>query len=43
MLREGIIVRHIEGRMVRVTIGMEEENREFLAALKRVVHPALSV
>src|SRR5207249_7245149 len=39
MLREGIIVRHIEGRMVRVTIGLEEENREFLAALKRVIHP----
>ena len=39
MLREGIIVRHIEGRMVRVTIGLEEENKEFLAALKRVIHP----
>jgi histidinol-phosphate aminotransferase len=39
MLREGIIVRHIEGRMVRVTIGLEEENRECLAALKRVIHP----
>jgi histidinol-phosphate aminotransferase len=38
MLREGIIVRHIEGPMVRVTIGVEEENREFLAALKRVLH-----
>jgi histidinol-phosphate aminotransferase len=39
LLREGIIVRHIEGHMVRVTIGLEEENREFLAALKRVIHP----
>jgi histidinol-phosphate aminotransferase len=39
MLREGVIVRHIEGRMVRVTIGLEEENREFLSALKRVIHP----
>ena len=38
MLRDGIIVRHIEGPMVRVTIGLEEENREFLAALKRVIH-----
>jgi histidinol-phosphate aminotransferase len=37
LLREGIIVRHLEGPMVRVTIGMEEENREFLAALKRVI------
>ena len=39
LLREGIIVRHIEGRMIRVTIGLEEENREFLAALKRVIQP----
>jgi histidinol-phosphate aminotransferase len=38
MLREGIIVRHIEGRMIRVTIGLEEENKEFLTALKRVIH-----
>ncbi len=38
LLREGIIIRHIEGQMVRVTIGLEEENREFLAALKRVIH-----
>ena len=37
LLREGIIVRHIEGRMIRVTIGQEEENKEFLAALKRVL------
>jgi histidinol-phosphate/aromatic aminotransferase/cobyric acid decarboxylase-like protein len=29
--------------MVRVTVGLEEENREFLAALKRVTHPAVSV
>jgi len=38
LLREGIIIRHIEGPMVRVTVGLEEENREFLAALKRVIH-----
>jgi histidinol-phosphate/aromatic aminotransferase/cobyric acid decarboxylase-like protein len=25
-----------------VTIGLEEENREFLAALTRVIHPALN-
>jgi histidinol-phosphate aminotransferase len=39
LLREGIIIRHIEGPMVRVTVGLEEENREFLAALKRVIQP----
>ena len=38
LLREGIIIRHIEGPMVRITVGLEEENREFLAALKRVIH-----
>ncbi len=37
LLREGVIVRHIEGRMVRVTVGLPEENRQFLAALKKVV------
>lgn len=37
LLREGVIVRHIDGRMVRVTIGLPEENRQFLAALKKVV------
>jgi histidinol-phosphate aminotransferase len=37
LLREGIIVRHIEGPMLRVTIGLEEENHAFLEALKRVL------
>jgi histidinol-phosphate aminotransferase len=37
LLKEGVIIRHIEGRMVRVTIGLPEENRRFLAALAKVV------
>ncbi len=37
MLREGVIIRHIEGRMVRVTIGRQEENQAFLTALARVL------
>jgi histidinol-phosphate aminotransferase len=37
LLREGIIVRHIEGPMVRVTIGRPEENAAFLDALKKVL------
>jgi histidinol-phosphate aminotransferase len=37
LLREGIIVRHIEGTMLRVTIGQAEENAAFLQALKKVV------
>ncbi len=37
LLRQGVIVRHIEGQMLRVTIGLPEENRAFLAALKKVV------
>lgn len=36
LLREGIIVRHIEGRMLRVTIGLPEENQLFLSALQDV-------
>jgi len=37
LLREGVIVRHIGGPMLRVTIGLEEDNRAFLEALKRVL------
>ena len=37
LLQRGIIVRHIEGRMVRVTIGQAEENQAFLTALAGVV------
>jgi len=37
LLREGVIVRHIEGNFIRVTIGLPEENRQFLQALKTVL------
>ena len=37
LLREGVIVRHIAGSMLRVTIGRPEENRRFLDALGRVM------
>lgn len=37
LLREGIIVRHIEGSMLRVTIGQPDENAAFLHALKKVL------
>ena len=37
LLREGVIVRHIVGSMLRVTIGRPEENRRFLTALGRVL------
>ena len=37
LLREGVIVRHIVGRMVRITIGLPEENRRLLQALKKVL------
>jgi histidinol-phosphate aminotransferase len=36
LLRLGVIIRHIEGRMIRVTIGQAEENATFLAALGQV-------
>ena len=38
LLREGIIVRHIQGAMLRVTIGQPEENSRFLEALANVLH-----
>jgi len=37
LLREGVIVRHIEGTMLRVTIGQSDENDAFLASLKKVL------
>jgi histidinol-phosphate aminotransferase len=41
LLREGVIIRHIRGSMVRVTIGQPTENRRFLDALEHVL-PTLS-
>lgn len=40
LLREGVIVRHIDGRMLRVSIGLPEENERFLRALKTVLGQA---
>ncbi len=37
LLRQGVIVRHIEGPMLRVTIGLPEENQRFLQALQHVL------
>ena len=37
LLREGIIIRHLGGSMLRVTIGRPEENRRFLKALSNVM------
>ncbi len=37
LLREGVIVRHIHGSMLRVTIGRPEDNRRFLKALTKVM------
>jgi histidinol-phosphate aminotransferase len=37
LLHQGVIVRHIEGRMIRVTVGQLEENRIFLAAFAHVL------
>jgi histidinol-phosphate aminotransferase len=38
LLREGVIIRHIDGTMLRVTIGQPDENTAFLQALKKVLH-----
>ena len=37
LLREGIIIRHIRGSMIRVTVGQPEENSRFLQALEHVL------
>lgn len=37
LLKEGVIVRHIRGSMIRVTIGQPDENVRFLRALKNVI------
>jgi histidinol-phosphate aminotransferase len=37
LLREGVIVRHIEGTMLRVTIGQPDENDAFMTSLKKVL------
>ena len=37
LLRLGVIVRHIDGTMLRVTIGRPDENDAFLSALKAVL------
>lgn len=37
LLREGVIVRHIDGTMLRVTIGQSDENIAFLQALEKVL------
>ncbi|HEX6531154.1 MAG TPA: histidinol-phosphate transaminase [Nitrospira sp.] len=37
LLRLGVIIRHIEGRMIRITIGQAEENTAFLTALGQVL------
>lgn len=38
LLKEGLIVRHIEGSRIRVTIGLPEENRRFIHMLKRLLN-----
>jgi histidinol-phosphate aminotransferase len=41
LLQQGVIVRHIRGSMIRVTIGQPTENRRFLEAVRHVL-PTLS-
>ncbi len=35
MLKEGIIIRHIKGKQMRVTIGKPDENKKFILKLKQ--------
>ena len=41
LLHKGVIIRHIRGQMIRVTIGQPNENRKFLEALSQVL-PTMS-
>jgi len=38
MLKEGIIIRHMGGNNLRVTIGLPEENKRFINALRKVLN-----
>lgn len=42
LLRKGVIVRPMGPRAIRVTIGLPEENRRFIAALAQVLEPVRS-
>lgn len=37
MLKQGIIIRHMGGPNLRVTIGLPDENRKFVEALRKIV------
>ncbi|MFQ5781405.1 MAG: aminotransferase class I/II-fold pyridoxal phosphate-dependent enzyme, partial [Nitrospiria bacterium] len=37
LLHKGIIIRHVEGQSLRVSIGLPRENRRFIQALKEVL------
>lgn len=37
LLREGVIVRHMGGRALRVTVGLPDENSRFLEAFRKVL------
>ena len=37
LLRQGVIVRHLGGTFLRVTIGLPEENQRFIGALQSVL------
>ena len=37
LLRKGVIIRHLEGLHLRVTIGLPKENRRFIQSLKEVL------
>ena len=38
LLREGVIVRPIQGRWMRISIGLPQENRKFVEALKKTLN-----
>jgi len=37
LLRKGVIIRHLEGNRLRVSVGLQKENRRFIRTLKEVL------
>ena len=40
LLREGVIIRYLEGNVLRVTVGLPRENRRFIQALQTILSKA---
>ena len=39
LMKQGVIIRAMGGKRLRVTIGLPEENKRFVAELEKIVKP----